>query len=1056
VKPDSASTHRAAAAANGDVMTTEDRGSQLVAAVAALLQRYTDRSELTIGYATTAAGAPRPIRLDLSGNPRFDELVEQVRTACDTGEPPTDHASALDAVIALDQDPAIFEAHGLWVSEHQTPDGAELRVRNEAGDGGLRTADRLAGHLRTMLESAADDGEQTIAELAILTDNEQQQLLVDWNATESPYPNRCLHELIAEQAQLTPDAVAVRCAGHDLTYRELDLRANRLAHHLVGLGVRPEVLVGICVERSLEMVVGLLGILKAGGAYVPVDPAYPTDRQSFMLTNSEAPVIVTQERLLDGLPLEGLNVVCLDRDWPAIDALPAEAPEVQSDPEQLAYVIYTSGSTGQPKGVQIPHQALVNFLETMRQTPGLAGDDVLVAVTTLSFDIAGLELYLPLIVGARVVVATADTVTDPRGLAQLLETNSATVMQATPTTWRMLLDSGWTGTPGLKVLCGGEALPVALADRLVAADLELWNMYGPTETTIWSTCANVRTQGEGLTIGRPIANTFLYILDGGLAPVPVGVDGELWIGGDGLARGYRGRPDLTEERFVPNPFVAEDDARMYHTGDLARYRPDGTVEFLGRIDHQVKVRGFRIELGEIETVLARHPGIAEAVVIARGDTTAEAELSAYVIPHADAVASHELREYAGESLPAYMVPSTVTTLDAFPLTPNGKVDRKALPEPTRERSGERELVAPTTPLEIRLTEIWERELGISPIGVTDDFFDLGVTSIVAATLFAAIEHELGGELPLGAIFQAPTIRALAELLEGSAGASRWTSLIPIQPHGSKPPIFCIHGGAGTILHLAALSRRLGPDQPFYGLQSRGLYGGAAPLTTVEEMATHYLSEMRQVWPSGPWYIAGYCFGTIVAFELAQRLTAHGEDVRLLAMFNGPSPTWIKRWGWHGNQPSWLAKHPRAPQATTQQRHRGKLAAIKPRLRRALREPKRFWTALGWYLWEPRTRLALALGRPIPEQLREKYFLQLHAKAEKAYDPPVYPGEVILFYGEGLYEDPTLGWEAFAAGGLRSYGVPGEHDSNRQAMMEPAVGFVSEKLQAYLDEVESGR
>jgi amino acid adenylation domain-containing protein len=878
-------------------------------------------------------------------------------------------------------------------------------------------------------------GHQAIAE-------DRRRLLIDFNETAAPYPRRCLHELFCEQAAATPTAVAVELGEGHLTFAELEARANQLAHHLVELGLEREQLVGICTSRSLEMVVGLLGILKAGGAYVPVDPSYPVDRQTYMLSNSEAPLIVTQRNLRDSLPATGARVVCLDGDWPEIARRPATPPTVAADPEQLAYVIYTSGSTGRPKGVQISHRALVNFLTTMRERPGLVARDVLLAVTTLSFDIAGLELYLPLSTGARVVIAPSEATEDPRALASLLERSRASVMQATPTTWRMLLDGGWAGRPGMKALCGGEALPVALADRLVSLGLELWNMYGPTETTIWSTCARVTTQGQTLTIGRPIANTTLYILDEQMTPVPVGVAGELWIGGDGLARGYRGRPDLTDERFISHPFDPTPGAKIYRTGDLARYRPDGTVDFLGRIDHQVKVRGFRIELGEIETVLARHPAVVEAVVVARGG--AEAELAAYVTAGEDPpAAAHELRRHLARTLPDYMVPSTVTTLDAFPLTPNGKVDRKALPEPLRERSDAHELVGPRTALERRLAAIWERELGIQPIGVTDDFFDLGVTSIVAATLFAAIEHDLGDSLPLGAIFRAPTIEKLARLIEDQGqDSSRWTSLVPIQPLGSRPPIFCVHGGAGTILHLQPLARRLGEGQPFYGLQSSGLYGGSSPLQTVQQMASHYLAEMREVHRGGPWLLAGYCFGTIVAFEIAQMLLAEGEDVRMVAQFNGPSPGWIRRWGWFGNQPSQRKLKPRPPRITSRQK------AL-----RALREPRRIFKAFAWHagkkIDELHVRLALARSRPIPERTREQFFFGLHARAERAYEPSPYPKDLLVFYGDGLYEEPTLGWGELAVGGAHAYAVPGEHTNNRDAMREPAVGFVAERIEEYL-------
>jgi thioesterase domain-containing protein/acyl carrier protein len=616
-------------------------------------------------------------------------------------------------------------------------------------------------------------------------------------------------------------------------------------------------------------------------------------------------------------------------------------------------------------------------------------------------------------------------------------------MQATPTTWRMLLDSGWKGRPGLKALCGGEALPLELADQLVACGLELWNMYGPTETTIWSTVAPIRTQGEPLTIGRPIANTTLYIVDARGEPVPIGVPGELCIGGDGLARGYRGRPDLTEERFVPDRFDTRPGARLYRTGDLARYRRDGTVEFLGRIDHQVKVRGFRVELGEIETVLSRHPGVTRAVAVARNDDAAGAQLVAYFVPSGVPVSSGGLRRFVGQSLPDYMVPSAVVALDSFPLTPNGKIDRKALPAPQRERSDEQPYVAARTPLESRLVEIWERVLELEPIGVTDRFFDLGVTSIVAATLFARIEHELGGRLPLGAIFQAPTIESLARLIEDGGDGHRWTSLVPIQPHGTRPPLYCVHGGAGTILHLEPLARGLGEDQPFYGLQARGLYGGAPPLTTIEEMTAHYLSELRTVQPQGPYQLAGYCFGTIVAFDMAQTLVRDGEEVSLLAMFNGPSPAWIHKWGWYGNQPSRRVPRPPRPSRRTLLSQGLKQPWRVPGslLRRAQQRRRRAVVA--------EVRLRLALGGQIPEHMREQYFLRISAKAERAYEPVPYPGRILMFYGEGLYEDPEMGWGGLAEGGIEVFAIPGEHDHNRQLMNEPYVDVVRDHLREHL-------
>jgi amino acid adenylation domain-containing protein len=1026
----------------------EELGCRLVAGVAALLSRYGDRSEVLVGYAPDGAAEPRTLAVRLDGEPTFSALMRQVHEALESGTEGENDRGPADTMVAVGRDSGDGSLPEPCLYAQVGDDGLRLELRGESGSNG-----RFVGHLRTLLEAAHAGPDVAVAALPLLGEQERARLLVELNETAAPYPHACLDELIAQQAVATPGVLAVECGEDRLTYAELEADANRLAHHLLKLGVGPDVLVGICTRRSTAMVVGLLGILKAGGAYVPIDPAYPAERQTYMLENSLAPVILTQEELRNSLPVGDAHVVCLDSDWAAIAERPSSPPELASDPERLAYVIYTSGSTGNPKGVQIPHRALVNFLTTMRERPGLTAQDVLVAVTTLSFDIAGLELYLPLTTGARVVIAPSETAEDPKALAALLDRVQATVMQATPTTWRMLIDSDLATRPGMKALCGGEALPVALADRLVDAGLELWNMYGPTETTIWSTCARVTTRAQPLTIGRPIANTTLYVLDTTMKPVPVGVAGELWIGGDGLARGYRGRPEETAARFVAHPFDDTPGARIYSTGDLARYREDGAVEFLGRIDHQVKVRGFRIELGEIETVLARHPAVVEAVVVANG-SGAEAELAGYVTPQGDPMLAHELRRYLGETLPAYMIPSTIMTLEAFPLTPNGKVDRKALPEPVRERSSGHELIAPRTEMERRLASTWERELGIHPIGVTDNFFDLGVNSIVAATLFAAIERDLGNGLPLGAIFRAPTIETLAKLIEDGEDASRWTSLVPIQPQGSRPPIFCMHGGAGTILHLQRLARTLGTEQPFYGLQSRGLYGGSSSPRTVEKMASHYLSEMRQVHEGGPWLLAGYCFGSLVAFEIAQRLVAEGEEVQLLAMLNGPSPLWIKEWVYYGNQPGWRERHsvpPALPKRARRARRRKqrlqapfKLIARAPR---AITDPRRILNGFWLYTRGLRTWVLLALGRPVHERDREEFFLGLHRDAEKRYVPKKYPGEILVFYGDGLYEEPTLGWGSLGA--VTSYAAPGEHAHNRQLMHEPAVSFVAERLWEYL-------
>ncbi|MEM6398887.1 MAG: amino acid adenylation domain-containing protein, partial [Cyanobacteria bacterium P01_D01_bin.116] len=500
------------------------------------------------------------------------------------------------------------------------------------------TINRMLGHLQALLSGIVANLQQRLSDLPLLKESEQHQLLREWNDTKVDYPLLCIHELFEVQVEKTPDAVAVVFEDQHLTYHELNGKANQLAHHLRSLGVKPEVLVGICVERSLDMVIGLLAILKAGGAYVPLDPNYPLERLQFILEQTQAPALLTQASLLETIPQHKAKVICLDTDWHTITQESQDNLCSLATSNNLAYIIYTSGSTGKPKGVQVPHSGLTNFLYSMRQTPGLTEKDTLVAVTTYSFDIAALELFLPIIVGARLVVASREIVSDGNQLLAKLIDSKATVMQATPVTWQLLLAAGWSSNYPLKVLCGGEALSASLAHEILGTGSQLWNLYGPTETTIWSTIYNIAagktaTSTENLpaSIGSPISNTQIYILDKHLQLVPIGVPGELHIGGDGLARGYLNLPELTSEKFIQNPFSNSKSQRLYKTGDLARYLPDGNIEFIGRIDNQIKIRGFRIELGEIEALLNTHPRIQEAVVIVQEDIPDNKRLVAYVI-----------------------------------------------------------------------------------------------------------------------------------------------------------------------------------------------------------------------------------------------------------------------------------------------------------------------------------------------------------------------------------------------------------------------------------------
>ena len=862
--------------------------------------------------------------------------------------------------------------------------------------------------------------------------------LDDHGGAQAPETS-CVHELIAEIASLHPNRTAVRFQDQTLTYGQLDSSSNRLAQVLQHKGVKADVPVGLCVERSLEMVVGLLGILKAGGAYVPLDPAYPKDRIKYILDDARVSLLVTQSPLLSRVPATSAEILCLDSESLALSREKCSSVASSGSPASLAYVIYTSGSTGRPKGVQIEHRSLVNFLFSMRRQPGLTGEDVLVAVTTLSFDIAGLELYLPLLVGGQLVVASRDETLDGRLLSQLLQRSGATIMQATPTTWRVLFESGWQGNSALKALVGGEPLSRDLARQLAKRCGPVWNMYGPTETTIWSSVYQVEGLDEKLVpIGKPIANTALYVLDAAQRQVPEEAEGELYIGGDGLARGYFGRPELTAEKFVPDPFSLKPGARMYRTGDLARYRQDGNVEFLGRIDHQVKIRGFRIELGEIEAVLEQHHAVKQAVVIAREDSPGDKRLVAYILSDSpESLTSARLREHAAKQLPDYMVPSAFVKMPRLPLTPNGKVDRQALPAPTaRDFDTGAAFVAPRNETERKLVRLWEEVLGVSPISLTTSFFDLGGRSLLAARLFTRILREFGKELPLSTLFRSPTIEKLANELGPARAAAEYPTLVCIQPSGTRPPFFCVHGGAGSTLFLHRLSRQLGADYPFYGIEPEGLDGKKFQRLTVEEMATYYLAEIRKVQPNGPYYIGGYCLGGIIAFEMAQLLRQQHEEPALVALFSAEL---------------WYNHLSPTPQSTPKRRSAS--ARAKTFLSSPITILRTKTTVMYWRLRRPAEaracRILLGMGLRVPPAMRTEYVAQTLERIEKKYKPKPYPGSIVLFYGRGTNSfGPDLGWEGLAQ--TFEHHVIGDDilDSRRDIMNEPLVGITAQALAPY--------
>lgn len=897
---------------------------------------------------------------------------------------------------------------------------------------------RMAGHFQKLLEGIVANPNVPIARLPLLTDAERHELVIEWNDTRRVYARElCVHQAFEAQTARTPNAVAVVFENERITYAELNRRANQLSHYLVKLGVGPNVLVGICVERSIEMVVGLLGIMKAGGAYVPVDPAFPQDRIAFMLEDAEAPVLLTQESLVGTLPQTKAALVRLDSDWPCIAAEGADNLPGRAAAQDLAYTMYTSGSTGKPKGVQIPHRAVVNFLESMAEKPGMTAQDRMLAVTTLSFDIAGLEIYLPLILGASVEIVSRRVYSDGNQLLAKLVSSGATVMQATPATWRMLLEAGWQSSPGLKILVGGEAVPGKLANQLLQRAASVWNMYGPTETTIWSTVRKFELGEACVSIGRPIANTEIFILDKVLQPVPVGVAGELLIGGEGLAMGYFKRAELTAEKFIAHPFNQTPGARLYKTGDLVRYLPNGDIEFLGRIDHQIKIRGFRIELGEIEAVLRQDPGVGETVVVAREDVPGDQRLVAYFVPAAESTPSvTELRNLVKERLPKYMLPSAFVMLREMPLTPNGKINRRALPAPDQSAlEPGAELVQPKDATEALLVNIWESILNVRPIGITQDFFDLGGHSLLAVRLMTRIEETFGTKLAVVTLLQARTVEQLAAVIRQGGTESPWPSLVPIQVGGSNAPFFCVHGAGGVVIRFYELARHLGPEQPVYGLQARGLDGRHPCDTRVEDMASHYLEEIRRVQPQGPYLLGGYSLGGMVAFEMAQRLIAEGnEEEVVVVLFDTFCAAEANPNGSNG------AKQGR-------EAFRKNLSKTWQKLAQKPASKKWQWVTRGMVMVKDGLQRRAA-HLMLPRSL--KNVRRACEAAAKSYVPRAYPGRLILFRSRHKpllqLRDPHAAWSRYAEQGLEIHEVEGNHDN---ILLEPQVRTVAQELKGYL-------
>ncbi|MGA8431127.1 MAG: amino acid adenylation domain-containing protein [Candidatus Sulfotelmatobacter sp.] len=1051
----------------------------LLAAFQVLLSRYTGQDDIVVGSPFTNRQRAEvegligffvntvPLRADLSHDPSFRQLLHRVKetalAAYDHRELPLEKlVEELRPERNLSYNPLfqVLFAVQNTVSPVEKVAGLTLHLRDvDTGtakfdltctvipkDTGFTTSfeyntdlfeavsiRRMIDSFHSILAAVARDAEQPISQLPLLNQKEKQRVLVEWNATRSDYPSdRCIHQLVESQAAESPDAAAVVHEHNRLSYRELNQRANQLAHFLRKHGVGPEVPVGVCLENSIELTVALLAVLKAGGACLALDPAYPKERLQLMLEDSGAPLLLSREGLLPDLASAHTERICILAAGEFLEDESRENPEPNVTPENLAYMIYTSGSTGKPKGVMLTHGGLVNYICAAIKLYGLRPSDRLLQFSSISFDIAIEEIFPTWAAGATLVLRSGNFSLAGSDFLRWAKQQKLTVVSVATAYWHELVhelsESGAALPETLRlVIVGGEKAQIQALEawRKVAGGRVRWlNTYGPTETSVIATSYEPPASGplpSPLPIGRPIPNARIHILDRNMQLVPVGIPGEVHIGGPGVARGYLNHPELTEAKFVADPFSSDRGARLYKTGDLARYLEDGQIEFVGRRDFQVKIRGFRVELGEIEAALAKHPSVRECIVLAREEGNIK-RLVAYVISSAGATAdAGALRKFLKKQLPEYMVPADFVRLEEFPLTPNGKVDRKALPAPQPGAVSESGHVAPTNFVEVQLVAMWEEILGKKPVGIRDNFFDLGGHSLLAVRLMRRIEQSFKRKLPLTTLFEAPTIEQFAALLQQERWTPSQSSLVPIQPEGDRPPFFCIHGLGGTVLRFHALAQHMGTDRPFYGVQAQGLEGDRAFHSKVEEMAAFYIKEIRALQPEGPYHLGGYSLGGLIAFEMSRQLQADGQEVGLLAL---------------------LDTYPGKPKSTklllstllTLPRHE-QLSYIAQRAKRIRKGIKRRFEAL--FL-------------PAPLKAVRKVF----SVAEEGYKPQVYFGSATWFRAteKGLrgVDNPTDDWSKWVTGGVEVHEIEGDHGS---ILKEPQVRHLAERVRDCLNRAQ---
>ncbi len=963
----------------------------------------------------------------------------------------------------------------LTLSMIEQADGLRAALEYNADLFEPATVTRMLGTFHTLLESIAANPDQPIARLALLTPAERHQLLSSWNQTANDYPrHQTITQLFGEEVARAPQAVAVIADSRQLTYGELDRQSNQLARWLRGTGVRPGALVCLCLERSVDLIVALLGVLKAGGGYVSLDPSYPPDRLTYMLRDTGATVLLTQQSLRGRVELfagggesaTGPAILCVDSERSRL-AAESDAPlPAESAADQLAYVSYTSGSTGQPKGVCVSHRGVVRLVK-QADYAHFGPDEVFLQFAPVAFDASTLEIWGALLNGGRLVIYPPGP-TSLAALGEFIERHGITTLWLTAGLFHQMVEEQLDRLQNVRqLLAGGDVLSAAHVTRALEQlpRTTLINGYGPTENTTFTCCHRITAPplpGRSVPIGRPVANTQVYILDAQLQPVPIGVPGELYAGGDGVAAGYLNQPERTREKFIAHPFSRDPQARMYRTGDRARWLPDGSIEFLGRVDRQVKIRGFRVEPAEIEAVLAAHPAVKECAVVVREDANRAKRLVAFIVPKKPpAPAADAWRVYIADRLPDYFVPSAFLTLPALPLTANGKLDDRALPVDDGMRPDlPGHYVAPRDAVERQLATIWENVLNVRPIGVHDQFFALGGHSLLAVRMAAQVEKAFGQKLPIAAIFQHRTVEQLAQLLRAPDRVyTPATSVVEIQGQGTRPRLYLVHGvGGGMFWGYANLARRLGTDQPLYAFKSRGL-DGLPEWPTVEEMAANYVADLRAHQARGPYLLGGYCFGGIVAYEMARQLCAAGQEVATLLLINGSPPNTgyqnnFSRWS-----PLWLAKFVVNFSYWVgcfffrwTWRERGEF--VRWKLRRLIRHPNEAAA-------QPQAQVALGdidqLVDLAAYSEERRALWRAHVRALIHYRAKPYAGRVTLLRTRGhplvCSFDRQYGWGDLARGGVDVKIVRGGHGN---VLAEPYVDGVAEKLRPCLDAVAARR